>query len=281
VVPALTTTDGRTLAYLELGGGPPLVCHPGGPGIPVEIFDDLAGLDEELRLILLSPRGVDGSDPAETYELEDYAADLEELRAQLGLETIDLFGHSAGGVMSMVYAGTYPARVRRLVLCGTFARFSDEARKGFERFLAERESDPRFADAVSARRLREESPPDDEQELGLLALRGLPLLFGRCGEKEQAYLERAAASNVAYHVPALTYFNERVAPTLDLRPLLPRIEARTLVLTGELDPWGAWAASELESLIPDTRAVVMPEVGHMPWVEEPEGFRRAMLEFLR
>jgi pimeloyl-ACP methyl ester carboxylesterase len=24
----------------------------------------------------------------------------------------------------------------------------------------------------------------------------------------------------------------------------------------------------------------MPEVGHMPWVEEPEGFRRAMLEFL-
>ena len=280
VVPALTTTDGRTLAYLELGDGPALVCHPGGPGIPAEIFVDLAGLDEELRLILLNPRGVDGSDPAETYEPEDYAADLEELRAHLGLDAIDLFGHSAGGIMSMVYAATYPARVRRLVLCGTFARFSDESREAFGRFLAERENDPRFADAVAARRLREESPPDDPEELGLLALRGLPLLFGRYGEKEQAFLERAAAAGVGYHVPALTYFNERVAPTLDLRPLLPRIEARTLVLTGELDPWGAGAAPELESLIPDARVVVMPEVGHMPWVEEPEGFRSAILEFL-
>jgi pimeloyl-ACP methyl ester carboxylesterase len=182
--------------------------------------------------------------------------------------------------MSMVYAATYPARVRRLVLCGTFARFSAESREAFGRFLAERENDPRFADAVAARRLREESPPDDPEELGLLALRGLPLLFGRYGEREQAFLERAAAAGTGYHVPALTYFNERVAPTLDLRPLLPRIEARTLVLTGELDPWGAWAASELESLIPNARVVVMPEVGHMPWVEEPEGFRRAILEFL-
>ena len=280
MVPALTTTDGRTLAYAELGSGPTLICHPGGPGIPAEVFDDLAGLDEELGLILLNPRGVDGSDPAATYDLGDYAADLEELRAQLELETIDLFGHSAGGIMSMVYAATYPQRVRRLVLCGTFARFSDESREAFGRFLAEREGDPRFADAVAARRMRDESPPDDEEELGLLALQGLPLLFGRYGEKEQAFMARAAATNVGYHVPALTYFNERVAPTLDLRPLLPRIEARTLVLTGELDPWGAWAAPELESLIPDARVVVMPEVGHMPWVEEPEGFRGAMLEFL-
>lgn len=280
MVPALTTTDGRTLAYLELGDGPALVCHPGGPGISAEIFVDLAGLDEELRLILLNPRGADGSDPAETYEPEDYAADLEELRAHLGLDAIDLLGHSAGGIMSMVYAATYPTRVRRLVLCGTFARFSDESREAFARFLAERENDPRFADAVAARRLREESPPDDPEEPGLLALRGLPLLFGRYGDKEQAFLERAAAAGAGYHVPALTYFNERVAPTLDLRPLLPRIEARTLVLTGELDPWGAGAASELESLIPDARLVVMPEVGHMPWVEEPEGFRDAILEFL-
>ena len=43
---------------------------------------------------------------------------------------------------------------------------------------------------------------------------------------------------------------------------------------------GSVGRAELESLIPDARVVVMPEVGHMPWVEEPEGFRSAMLEFL-
>lgn len=277
---ALTTADGRRLTYRELGDGPPLVCHPGGPGIPALIFDDLAGLDRDRTLIELDPRGVGDSDPAETYRLEDHAADLDELRAHLGLEAIGLFGHSAGGFMSIVYAATYPMRVRKLVLCGTFTRFTDESREIFGRFLTERESDPRFADAVAARREREESPPEDEEELGRLALRGLPLLFARYGENEQAYIERAAASGVGYSVRSLQYFNEQVAPTMDLRPLLPEIEAQTLVITGELDAWGAWAVPELESGIRDTHVVVMPGVGHMPWVEEREGFRRALLEFL-
>jgi len=279
-VPTLSTADGRALSYSRLGSGEPLICHPGGPGIPPAVFEDLAGLDRDLELILLSPRGVDDSDAAETYELEDYAADLEELRSHLALDAFDLFGHSAGGFMSMTYAATHPERVRRLVLCGTFARFSDESRAEFGRFLAGREDDPRFADAVAARREREENPPEDERELGLLALRGLPLLFGRYGEREQAFLERLASSGGGYHVPALTYFNERVAPTFDLRPLLPKITARTLILTGELDPWGAGAAAELESLIPDARVVVLPEVGHMPWVEDPERFRAEILSFL-
>jgi len=268
------------LTYLEQGSGPPLICHPGGPGVPPLLFDDLAGLDDDRTLVLLNPRGVDGSDPAQSYELEDYAADLEELRAHLGLETIDLFGHSAGGFTSMVYAATNPARVRRLVLCGTFTRFSAESRELFGRFLAERENDPRFADAVAARREREESPPENEAELGRLALRGLPLLFGRFGEKERAFLERAAASGSGYHVPALIYFNERVAPTMDLRPLLPRIEAQTLVITGDQDPWGIGAVPELEAGIRETEVVVMPGIGHMPWVEAPDGFRSALIEFL-
>jgi len=281
VVPALTTTDGRTLTYLELGSGPVLVCHPGGPGMPAAIFGDLGGLDRERTLIELNPRGVADSDPAQTYTLEDHAADLDELRKHLGLEAIDLFGHSAGGFMSIVYAAAHPARVRRLVLCGTFPRFSAESRAALGRFLAERESDPRFADAVAARRERDENPPEDEAELGRLALRGLPLLFGRFGENEQAFLARAAESGAGFNVRSLQYFNERIAATMDLRPLLPQIEARTLVITGDLDPWGAGAVPELESGIRDTRVVVMPGVGHMPWVEEADGFRDELLDFLR
>jgi pimeloyl-ACP methyl ester carboxylesterase len=280
VVPALTTTDGRTLTYVELGSGEPLICHPGGPGIPAAIFDDLGGLDRDRTLIELNPRGVAESSPADTYRLEDHAADLEELREHLALETIDLLGHSAGGLMSIVYAATHPTRVRLLVLCGTFTRFSDESREAFRRFLAERESDPRFSDAVAARREREESPPADPEELGRLALRGLPLLFGRYGEHEQAFVEHAASSGIGYSIQSLQYFNQRVAPTMDLRPLLPQIEARTLVITGEVDPWGAGAVAELEAGIADTRVVVMPGIGHMPWVEDADGFRRALLGFL-
>jgi pimeloyl-ACP methyl ester carboxylesterase len=279
-MPAFTTADGRTLAYRRLGVGPVLVCHPGGPGAPAELFADLGGLDRDRTLVQLSPRGVGKSDLAETYGLEDYTADLDELRAHLELKQMDLFGHSAGGFVSMVYASTHPSRVRKVVLSGTFARFSDEFRAAFERFLAEREDDPRFADAVAARRKREEDPPDDEEELGALALRGLPLLFGRYGEPEQALIDGLIAEGATFHTPALRYFNERVAPTFDLRPLLGEIEAPTLVITGELDPWGAGAAPELGLLIGGAKVVILPGVGHMPWIEDPRRFRAELVEFL-
>ena len=79
----LTTADGRRLTYRRSGSGPMLVCHPGGPGFSSRYLGDLAGLGEELELVLLDPRGTGGSDPAldpRGYAIEDYASDLEELR---------------------------------------------------------------------------------------------------------------------------------------------------------------------------------------------------------
>jgi len=279
-VPAFTTVEGRTLAFTQAGDGPPLVCHPGGPGLSALFFGDFAALDSDLRLILLSPRGVDDSDPADSYRLEDYASDLDELRTHLELDRMDLFGHSAGGFVSIVYAATYPERVGKLVLCGSFARFTDEFRAGFGRFLAERERDPRFADAVAARRRRTEHPDLGGEELARLAVESIPLLFGRFDAKEEAFFSRAVASGGSYHLPALQHFNRDIEPTMDLRPELERIEAPTLVLTGDLDIWGAGAADELAAHLRDGQVHVLPGVGHMPWIEDPDSFRKALLEFL-
>jgi pimeloyl-ACP methyl ester carboxylesterase len=67
---------------------------------------------------------------------------------------------------------------------------------------------------------------------------------------------------------------------MDLRPLLEQIEAPTLIITGDLDPWGAGAAPELEAHLRDATVRVLPGVGHMPWIEDPESFRRELLVFL-
>jgi pimeloyl-ACP methyl ester carboxylesterase len=48
----LTTAGGRTLAYHRVGSGPTLVCHPGGPGFSSRYLVDLAGLGDELELML-------------------------------------------------------------------------------------------------------------------------------------------------------------------------------------------------------------------------------------
>ena len=51
---ALTTRDGRRLAYRCAGKGPTLVCHGGGPGFSALYLADLGGLAEELELVLES-----------------------------------------------------------------------------------------------------------------------------------------------------------------------------------------------------------------------------------
>lgn len=79
--------DGRTLTYFVRGSGPPLVCHPGGPGFDGFYFEDLAGLDAECTLVLVNPAGTDGSDPwpEDAYSLTRRADDVDDLRAALGV----------------------------------------------------------------------------------------------------------------------------------------------------------------------------------------------------
>ena len=98
------TTDGRTLAYRRVGSGPLLVCHCGGPGFPGATLGDLGGLSGERELVILDPRGAGASDrPAgdDGYRLEDYVADVDELRRHLDVDEIDLLGHSHGGFVAM------------------------------------------------------------------------------------------------------------------------------------------------------------------------------------
>src|SRR6266498_2264555 len=144
-------TDGRTLSYRREGTGTVLVCHPGGPGFSSRYFGDLAGLGERFTLILLNPRGTEGSDrPADrrAYATADYVADLEELRAHLGLERMQLLGHSHGGVVAQAYAATHPARVERLVLASTLARFAEEQTAAMQAGIEAKAGEPWYADAV-------------------------------------------------------------------------------------------------------------------------------------
>ena len=135
------TAAGRMLSYRREGSGPPLVCHPGGPGFSSRYFGDLAGLGESFTLILFDPRGTGGSDrPADprAYTTEDYVADLDELRAHLGLERMLLLGHSHGGVIAAAYAVAHPEHVERLVLASTLARWGDEQQEAMVRLMETR-----------------------------------------------------------------------------------------------------------------------------------------------
>jgi len=279
VIETFTTPDGLTLSYDRRGSGPLLVCHPGGPGGSAAEFRDFAGLDDTFELVLLSPRGSQGSDPADEYALTSYVTDLEALREHLGVEQIDLLGFSHGGVVAMAYAAAFGRRVRRLVLAATLAVWSDEAEAAMQRTMEARRNEPWFADAVQA--LEEEQAGDFASTEELLAnvQRQIPLYFHRWEGNEQTGRELAA--DFAKAEP-LHYFNTVEFPAFDLRPQLRAIEAPTVVLAGDDDLMaGLVSANAMLAELPDAQLVTIADSGHFLYVEQPEAFRAALTDFLR
>jgi proline iminopeptidase len=281
-MPSLRTSDGRTLAWREAGSGPPLLCHPGGPGASAAYFGSLDALAAERTLVLLDPRGTGASDrPADPagYALEDYAADVEAVRAHLGLDTLDVLGHSHGGFVAITWAGTHRERVGRLVLASTAPRFTDAIRARRRERVAAHAGTPYFADAVAALEDQQAGRYGSDAELAALYERAGPVLVPPGGDVEPI---AAAFRAAGISADALRHFNERIAATMDLRPLLARIAAPTLVIAGEIDPFGGPTSEEIAAALPEPTIVTIPGADHFPFVE-PEhraDWSRAILDFL-
>jgi pimeloyl-ACP methyl ester carboxylesterase len=115
--------NGASLAYHEWPGrGPTLLCVHGITG-NCRAWDFWAErLAPLFRVIALDLRGRGDSDKPPAYPVEVhrdplwYPRDLDAACEALGLEAVDYIGHSLGAMIGVLFAATYPHRVRRLVL---------------------------------------------------------------------------------------------------------------------------------------------------------------------
>lgn len=279
---SLRTRDGREVTYRKLGHGPVLVCHPGGPGFSSIYFGDLAALWEQYTLILVNPRGTGGSDRPSSeraYRLEDYVADLEELRDHLGEERMQLLGHSHGGVVAMAYAAAHPGRVSRLILASTLARFGPEQEKAMRIGMEKRMTQSWCADAMAALEQEQAGKFETDEELSELVLREWPLYFAHYGAVEAGYIDSLRSETI--NADALKLFNKEIFTTFDLRGELPEIAAPTLVITGDEDfICGPICGEEICAGISGARMVIVGDAGHMLFVEQPQTFHDEVTDFL-
>jgi proline iminopeptidase len=121
----LPVGDGHTIYFEECGhpqGRPALLVH-GGPGggsnATMRRYHDPV----RYRIVLFDQRGCGRSTPHAALEANTtwhLVADMERLRAHLGIERWQLLGGSWGSTLALAYAQTHPSRVSELILRGVF-----------------------------------------------------------------------------------------------------------------------------------------------------------------
>ncbi|MFE5617857.1 alpha/beta fold hydrolase [Streptomyces sp. NPDC056524] len=263
-------TEDRTEIRAEVRTEPvdgPVICVPGGP-TDSRYLGDLGGLSAHRRLILPDPRGTGDSavpeDPA-SYRCDRVADDVEALRVHLGLERVDLLGHSGGANTAVTYAARYPHRVRSLALIapGT-AAVGVEVRGETRRTAALlRKGEPWFPGAYAALEALTEGRGADWDAIA-------PFFWGRWDEAARRHHADARPANAE----AVAGFSaEGAFDPESTRAALAAFEAPVLVLAGEFDlnsPPGP--VSELAALFPGASFAVQPGAGHYPWIDDPDGF---------
>lgn len=283
-VPRFRSYDDTELAYHVVGIGPPLVCVPGGPARASSYLGDLGGLSRQRTLILFDQRGTGESDeptdPA-TYRCDRLVDDLEALRVHLGLDRMDLLGHSAGGSVVQLYAARFPHRVARLVLVTPSLRAVGLTPVGVAEALAARSGEWWYADAKAAfdaysKAVKAGTP---SAQLAGRWPAVAPFLYGRWDERARAHSEADAWERSH---PGTDNFYAGFDPDVPaIHAALKGLDAPVQIIAGELDltPTPA-SADQLAALFAHAEVTVLSGCGHYPWLDDPVGFTRAVLDFL-
>jgi pimeloyl-ACP methyl ester carboxylesterase len=179
----------------------------------------------------------------------------------------------------MSWAGTHPERVGQLVLSNTTPRFTDAIRQARMQRAMSHEGQPYFEDAMQALRAHQEGRYADDAQLGALYRREARL-FAPVGVDVTIALDVLIRAGI--NADALRHFNERVAARMDLRPLLAHVDAPTLVIGGDLDPFGPSTQQEIVDALADPTLTILPGTDHFPFLEPGHrpAWARAVLDFL-
>lgn len=274
------TLNGVQLHYTVRGSGPVMIAHSGGPGMDARGWYNFGKIDEFVTIVAIHPRGsgLSGRAAGDAYLLPDYAADVEALRLHLGVDKPILMGWSHGGMVAMQFAFTCPDAISKLILFDTSAYFG-EFLSDIEGSVQEFKNEAWFEKSFAALKAEWAGEYKTDEDMSRLWAEEMKFYFKKFDENAQAYHERTKDLRIA--ITPLKTFNDREAPTLDLRPHLKKITVPTLVIVGRHDfITNVAMAEELVKHIPNARLEIFEDSGHYALVEEPQKFYRVIKEFV-
>ena len=253
------------IAYQVIGDGPfDLVMIPGFVSNVELTWEDSAEarfvqrLASFSRLIRFDKRGTGLSDRVPVDLLPSLEERMDDVRAVMDAarsERASIFGLSEGGPMSILFAASYPERVERLVLYGSYAK----------RQTAEADGGAALVKLI-------------ESSWGTGAV-----LAGRSGSvaDDPAVRQQLARHERQCATPGAAAALVRMSAQIDVTDVLRVLSVPTLVMHRAADPnLGVDGSRELVAGIPNARYVEMEGDVHIPWVGDSHAVLDEIEEFL-
>jgi pimeloyl-ACP methyl ester carboxylesterase len=251
-------------------GGRGFVLVHGFTGSRDDFREQMAPLAEHGRTLAPDQRGHGGSTNSgehERYTVGNLVLDLKGAFDALGLERVDLLGHSLGGFVTLRFALAYPERVASLVLMDTSPRpikmrFSESARAGIASFARE------HGMVALAKRNREfaKTSPDVPPSARRLEERMGSDVFWQRIERKHEQMDPVAWDALSAELGKVESVTER----------LGEIRCPTTVVVGAEDLPFLKPSDEMEQGIRGAHRVTIPDAAHSPQLENAPAWLAAI-----
>jgi len=287
--------NGVLIYYKIIGRGAPLMVVHGGPGASHDyLLPGLLPLARTNKVIFIDERGSGRSErleDASQYTVENMVEDVEAVRRALNLGKMNLLGHSYGGVLAQAYALKYQKNLLHLVLGGTFSSTS-----AFNQVLA---------------REKQNMPADERQKLEALEKAGLfgkgkdweknrypddyaklawgdgyfPFLYQRHPDPNYDPMGGNTSTSWDLYREMWGSDGEFVVDgnlkSVEYTDHLSTIHVPTLIICGDHDESDPSLSRTMHEKIAGSKLVVLPQSGHMAFVDQPNLYIKSVNDFLK
>jgi len=285
---------GVLIYYKALGVGPPLVVLHGGPGASHDYFlPHLLPLARTNRLIFIDERGSGRSQRLQDtslYTVEGDVEDVEAVRVALHLGKISLLGHSCGGVLAQAYALKYQQNLSHLILNSTFASTREmnavlaREKAAMPAAKLARLNELEAAGLFGKGELWEHGRYLAEYETLAWGPGYFPFLYGARPDSNYDPAAGNAPTNWELYRAMWGSDGEFVIDgnlkSVEYVDRLPTLHVPTLIVVGDHDECDPSLSKEMHEKIAGSKLVILPNSGHMNFVDQPEMWQKTVEGFL-
>jgi proline iminopeptidase len=285
---------GVLIYYQTMGRGTPLLIVHGGPGASHDYFlPYLLPLARTNKLIFIDERGSGRSEKLEDlkqYTVENMVEDVEAVRVALGLGKISLLGHSYGGVLAQAYALRYQEHLSHLILASTFPS-TKEMNQVLQREKSHMPPDKlALTNAFEKAGLFGKGAPwshgryPDQYATLAWGWGYFPYLYG--ARPDANYDPQAQNTTTAWDLYREMWGShgefviDGNLTSVEYVDKLPSIKVPTLVMAGDHDECDPSLAKEMNAKIKGSKLVILPNSGHMAFVDQPNMWNKSVADFV-